>query len=224
MRDGSQAGDTGDVGGMDRDAAGHSVLLATRSAGKLHELQPLFTAAGFTIRRLDDARIDGSPDEDLIEAFDTFEENALAKARYFHVLVGGPVVADDSGLVVDALGGEPGVRSKRWSGRADLAGKALDEANNAKLLASLRGAEDRRARYVCAAAYVDDERELVRSGETAGVIVDARCGAQGFGYDPYFLSAELGVTFGEASREAKEGVSHRGRAFRTLIDALRVQR
>lgn len=196
------------------------VLLATRSAGKLHELQPLFTAAGFTIRSLADERIDGSSDEDVIEAFDTFGENALAKARYFHALYGGPVVADDSGLVVEGLGGVPGVRSKRWSGRNDLFGRALDEANNAKLLASLRGVADRRARYVCAAAYVDDARELVRLGETAGVIVDKARGGHGFGYDPYFLSSELGVTFGEATRESKEDVSHRGRAFRALIDAL----
>jgi XTP/dITP diphosphohydrolase len=216
--------DIGDSGDEDRSAVRHPVLLATRSGGKLHELQPLFAAAGFTIRQLHDEGIEGSPDEDLIEAFDTFEENALAKARYFHALCGGPVVADDSGLMLEALGGEPGVRSKRWSGRGDIAGRALDEANNAKLLESLRGAVDRRARYVCAAAYVDDVRELVRLGETAGVIVDSRRGVHGFGYDPFFLSAELGVTFGEASREAKEGVSHRGRAFRALIDALRVQR
>lgn len=200
------------------------VLLATRSAGKLHELEPLFAAAGLAVQSLTDTPFVESADEEAIEAFDTFEENALAKARYFHVLYGGPVVADDSGLVVEALGGAPGVRSKRWSGRGDLTGRALDDANNARLLESLRGAADRRARYLCAAAYVDGERELVRVGETNGVIVDTARGGQGFGYDPYFLSAELGVTFGEASREAKETVSHRGRAFRALLDALRVQR
>lgn len=203
-------------------AAREPILLATRSAGKLHELEPLFTAAGFSVRSLGDTAIDESADEDAIEAFDTFEENALAKARYFHVSYGGPVVADDSGLVVEALGGAPGVRSKRWSGRGDLTGQALDDANNARLLESLRGISDRRARYVCAAAYVDGDRELVRVGETWGVIVDTARGAQGFGYDPFFLSGELGVTFGEASREAKEAVSHRGRAFRELLDALRV--
>lgn len=209
-------------GEAQRTAVREPILLATRSAGKLHELEPLFTTAGFSVRSLGDTPIVESADEDAIEAFDTFEENALAKARYFHVHYGGPVVADDSGLVVEALGGAPGVRSKRWSGRGDLTGQALDDANNARLLESLRGIPDRRARYVCAAAYVDGDREVVRVGETRGVIVDTARGARGFGYDPFFLSGELGVTFGEASREAKEAVSHRGRAFRALLDALRV--
>jgi XTP/dITP diphosphohydrolase len=207
-----------------RPGAREPILLATRSAGKLHELEPLFAAAGLPILSLGDTVITEAQDEEAIEAFETFEENALAKARYFHVLYGGPVVADDSGLAVEALGGAPGVRSKRWSGRGDLTGRALDEANNARLLESLRGVSDRRARYVCAAAYVDDDHELVRVGETAGVIVDSPRGAHGFGYDPYFVSGELGVTFGEAPREAKEAVSHRGRAFRALLDALCVQR
>lgn len=214
----SGAGDGGRIAPLE------PILLATRSAGKLHELEPLFAAAGLAVRNLGDTPIVESADEDAIEAFDTFEENALAKARYFHVLYGGPVVADDSGLAVEVLGGAPGVRSKRWSGRGDLTGRALDEANNARLLDSLRGVTDRRARYVCAAAYVDEDRELVRVGETAGVIVDMARGTQGFGYDPYFLSGELGVTFGEASREKKEAVSHRGRAFRALVDALLAQR
>lgn len=206
----------------ERTAGREPILLATRSAGKLHELEPLFAAAGYAVLSLGQTPIVESAEEDAIEAFDSFEENALAKARYFHVYYGGPVVADDSGLVVEALGGAPGVRSKRWSGRSDLTGRALDDANNARLLQSLRDASDRRARYVCAAAYVDGDRELVRVGETRGVIVDTARGAQGFGYDPFFLSSELGMTFGEASREAKEAVSHRGRAFRALLDALHV--
>ena len=196
------------------------ILLATRSAGKLRELEPLFAAAGFTVRSLADAGVDASAAEDTLEAFPTFEENALAKARHFHAVVGGRVVADDSGLAVRALDDAPGVHSKRWSGRADLHGHALDEANNALLLASLRGIADRRARYVCAAALVDGARELVCRGETTGRIVDVPRGAEGFGYDPYFLSDELGMTFGEASRDAKENVSHRGRAFRALLALL----
>ncbi len=210
------------AGEAERTAAREPILLATRSAGKLHELEPLFAAAGYAVLSLGETPIAESAEEDAIEAFDTFEENALAKARYFHVHYGGPVVADDSGLVVEALGGAPGVRSKRWSGRSDLTGRALDDANNARLLGSLRDVSDRRARYVCAAAYVDGDRELVRVGETRGVIVDTGRGTQGFGYDPFFVSSELGVTFGEASREAKEAVSHRGRAFRALLDALHV--
>jgi XTP/dITP diphosphohydrolase len=202
------------------------LLVATRSAGKLRELTALFAAHGIEAIDLVAAGISEAPREDDLETADTFEENALAKARYFHALSGQPTVADDSGLVVDALGGRPGVLSKRWSGRADLAGQALDDENNRLLLETLAVASggDRSARYVCAAAYVDDEREYVCRGEVQGRIVDVARGAGGFGYDPYFLSDELGRTFGEASRVEKERVSHRGRAFRALIETLGMRR
>ena len=197
------------------------VLLATRSAGKLRELRPLFGAAGIAVSDLREASLLPSPDEDAVETFDTFEANALAKARYFHALTGRPAIADDSVLEVDELNGQPGVRSKRWSGRSDLTGQALDDANNARLLEALRGVRDPAARYVCAAAYVDGTREEVTRGETSGVIVRDARGEHGFGYDPYFFSVELGATFGESTREAKERVSHRGRAFRSLLERLR---
>jgi XTP/dITP diphosphohydrolase len=200
---------------------GAVILLATRSEGKLRELRPLFAAAGLEVQDLRDAGVSPAPDEDLVEAFDTFEANALAKARYFHALTGRAAVADDSGLEVEALQGAPGVRSKRWSGRDDLVGQALDDANNARLLASLANVERARARYVCAAAYFDGQREEVVLGVTGGSIIRDPRGGDGFGYDPYFLSDELGVTFGESSREAKEEVSHRGRAFRALLARLR---
>ena len=121
---------------------------------------------------------------------------------------------------MDALGGAPGVLSKRWSGRADLSGQALDDENNRLLLERLTGVANRSARYVCAAAFVDATRELVSRGETAGRIIDAPRGEHGFGYDPYFFSPELERTFGEATREEKERVSHRGRAFRALLSRL----
>ncbi|MGQ0648679.1 MAG: non-canonical purine NTP pyrophosphatase [Gemmatimonadaceae bacterium] len=201
------------------------VLLATRSEGKLHELEPLFAAAGFRVRTLSQASIVESPNEELVEAFETFEENALAKARYFFALAGGmPVVADDSGLCVVALGDTPGVRSKRWSGRVDLSGVALDNANNAKLVDSLRGVDDRRARYVCAAAWCDGATEAVARGETSGRLLAAPRGSGGFGYDPYFWSDDLAATFAEVSREAKADVSHRGRAFRELLRQLEAGR
>jgi XTP/dITP diphosphohydrolase len=200
------------------------VLLATRSEGKLRELRPLFAAAGFGVHDLRDVGVVRSPDEDMVEAFATFEDNALAKARYFHALTGLPTVADDSGLEIAELSGDPGVRSKRWSGRDDLTGQALDDANNAKLLVALPEVTRPHARYVCAAAFCDGAREEVVRGETAGTIVRDARGAEGFGYDPYFLSDELGATFGESSREAKERVSHRGRAFRALLEQLSVQR
>lgn len=197
-----------------------AVVLATRSAGKLRELRPLFTAAGWTVRDLH-AVIGGErPEEAAIECFATFEENALAKARWAYALAGVPVVADDSGLEVRALGGRPGVYSKRWSGRSDLDGASLDAANNATLLAALAGEADRRARYVCTAAYVDGSIEVVRRGETDGRIALEPTGDGGFGYDPYFVSDELGRTFGATSVEEKSRISHRGRAFRALLLAL----
>ena len=200
------------------------MLLATRSAGKLRELLPMFADAGIEAIGLDDAGIEEHAVEDSLECHDTFEANALAKARYFEARSGLPTVADDSGLEVLALGGRPGVHSKRWSGRADLRGQALDDANNAKLIAALRDVADRRARYVCVAVFTDGTHELTRRGETTGRIVDSPAGSQGFGYDPYFLSDDLGVTFGEAERAAKERVSHRGRAFHSLLDGLRQRR
>lgn len=196
-------------------------LLATRSAGKLRELEPLFAGAGIAVITLDSAGIAESPDEEAIEAFSTFAANARAKARYFRDKSGLATFADDSGLEVRALNGSPGVRSKRWSGRDGLAGHALDDANNAELLRALGGIADRRARYVCVAALASSEGELVRRGQVEGVILEAPRGNGGFGYDPLFLSAELGVTFGEASLGDKERVSHRGRAFRELLHALR---
>lgn len=195
-------------------------LLATRSIGKLRELEPLFAAAGIPVITLERAGIAESADEAEIEGFSTFEENALAKARYFRDGTGLPTFADDSGLEVTALGGEPGVRSKRWSGRDDLTGRGLDEANNAELLRALRSVTDRRGRYVCVAALASNEREIARRGEVEGEILEQPRGRRGFGYDPLFLSRELGMTFGEASLADKERVSHRGRAFRELLRAM----
>lgn len=211
-----------------------TIVLATRSRDKLRELLPIFRAAGIDAMDLDAAGIPEDPAaEASLEQFDTFEENALAKARYFFERSGGnrAVVADDSGLEVFALGGQPGVRSKRWSARPDLSGVALDEANNAKLLTELErvagerqgtpAAEDRRGRYVCAAAYIDASRERVFRGECAGQILRSPRGAGGFGYDPLFELEGRGVTFAELDREAKERVSHRGRAFAQLVSAMR---
>lgn len=196
------------------------ILLATRSEGKLRELRPLFARAGLAVVDLRDAGIVETPVEDTLEVHATFEENAVAKARYFHQLSGRPTAADDSGLVVPALGGRPGVLSKRWSGRTDLSGQSLDDENNRLLILGLQNAQDRRAFYVCAAAYVDDGRELVCRGETHGHVAEAARGCGGFGYDPYFFSDELGRTFGEVSTEEKARVSHRARAFEALVERL----
>lgn len=201
------------------------VLVATRSGHKLEEVRAIL---GDSLRihgepvelvDLEAVGIEESPEEDSIEVFDTFIENALAKARYFCERSRLPTIADDSGIVVHALNGEPGVRSKRFSGRADLSGQALDNANNALLLERLTGVPDeaRGAHYVCAAALVGDAAgPLVAIGTCSGRILHAAAGSGGFGYDPLFLVAKLGRSFGELDPDEKHLVSHRGRAFRAL--------
>lgn len=211
-----------------RSARPH-VLLATRSTGKLTELRPMFEACQVPVMDLEDLGLSYDADEGAIEQFATFEENALAKARYFYEVSGGiPTVADDSGLEILALGGAPGVRSKRWAAEArraqgtpDARGADIDASNNAMLVRAVADLSDRRARYVCAAAYVGvGGQELVTRGEVTGTIVTEPRGSAGFGYDPYFVADELGRTFGEASRENKARVSHRARAFRALLEKI----
>jgi XTP/dITP diphosphohydrolase len=224
-------------------SASHRVcVLATRSSGKLRELLPLLEAHGWSPLTLDEAGVAYDEAEEQIEVHDSFEANALAKARYYAALVPYPVFADDSGLCVDALDGAPGVYSKRWSGRNDVNGDALDAANNAYLLKALAAAgalraEERGARYVCIAAYAVGPQvaglqavgskapgpqtpEAWARGETQGRILTAPDGAGGFGYDPYFHSTDLGASFAVVPTEAKAKVSHRGRAFRSLLETL----
>jgi XTP/dITP diphosphohydrolase len=209
------------------------ILLATRSSGKLRELSEILRDLDLETTHPDALGIPVSDAEDAIESYPTFEENAVAKARYFHDLTGGmPTIADDSGLVVDALGGAPGVLSRRYSGRTDLSGVALDAANNEKLMSDLaridrerqlrgEGPAARTARYVCVAAFVGPAGAAMREGRVEGRIISGPRGTDGFGYDPYFESPELGGTFAEAGWVLKSRVSHRGRAFRALIPALR---
>ena len=202
----------------------HTVVLATRSAGKLRELRPIFAAAGVRVLDLAEVGVAESPDESAIESFETFEENAIAKARYFFERCGGlAVVADDSGLVVEALGGEPGVRSKRWSERTDVEGHALDRLNNERLVTRMQGIDDRRARFVCVAAWRGGEGEAWARGEVHGRIEEQASGTHGFGYDPYFFADELGMTLADATIEQKRDVSHRGRAFDALLETLRAR-
>ena len=207
------------------------LLIATRSAGKLRELREIFSA--FNLEMVDPSSlgITESAAEDTLESYDTFEDNALAKARYFHELSGGlPTFGDDSGMCVDALGGEPGVYSKRWSGREDLAGKSLDDANNAKLESRMQEALRRDpfrytdlARYVSVAAFKDRAGEVMRRGEIEGRVVLRPRGTGGFGYDPYFEAPDLGGTFAESTIENTAALSHRARAFRALLTALRAE-
>jgi XTP/dITP diphosphohydrolase len=206
-------------------------LLATRSEGKLRELREIFSEFGLDAVDLSTLGIPEGEKENDLEQFDTFEENALAKARHFFELSGGlPTFGDDSGMCVDALGGEPGVYSKRWSGREDLDREALDAANNAKLTARMRAAKaelgDRftdTGRYVSVAAFKDRLGERTRRGEIEGRVIESPRGTGGFGYDPYFEAPELGGTFAESSIKNTAAGSHRARAFRALLSALRAE-
>ena len=200
-----------------------SLLLATRSADKAAEIRRILAPLGLRIDTLADRGIDPDPAEDGIEIHPTFRDNALAKARYFARLLDTVALADDSGLRVDALGGEPGVHTKRFCGRDDLEGRDLDDANNALLLERLRDVSDERrdARYVCCAAVAwPDGRTLAGLGTVGGRITREPAGSAGFGYDPLFFVPELGARFAEVEHGLKDAMSHRARAFRALATAL----
>lgn len=159
-----------------------------------------------------------APDLELAEPYDTFEDNALAKARAVVTATGMAAVADDSGLEVDALGGAPGVFSARYAGDG-----ATDEANNAKLVDALAGTPEgeRSCRYRCVAVFVaPDGRELVASGSCEGRVVLEGRGTSGFGYDPHVIPEGETRTMGEIPLDEKLRFSHRGRAFRALAAML----
>lgn len=202
-------------------SAARELLVATRNAGKAAELRALLAPAFSRVLDLRDASIPADPAEDAIEDGETFEANALAKARYFRARSGDrPVLADDSGLCVAALGGTPGVRSRRYAGAVGDE-SAVSFANSQRLLRALARVEDRRAELICAVAYVDSTDEVVVLARTSGRILDAPSGANGFGYDPVFWSDDLQRSFGEATEVEKARVSHRARAVTALVERLR---
>jgi XTP/dITP diphosphohydrolase len=203
------------------------LLLATRSADKGREIRRILAAAGLAVefQSLDEAHVHWSGDEERIEKYDSFLANARAKAEYFARLTGRPTLADDSGIEVVSLGGAPGVRSRRFAPEGSrLSGKELDAANNAELLRRLRGADEarRRACYVCVAVLLRKPTAPPETftGRSWGRILEEPRGSGGFGYDPLFFHEGLGKSFGEAAPEEKDGVSHRGDAFRQVAAAL----
>jgi XTP/dITP diphosphohydrolase len=185
------------------------VYCATSNPGKLREFQ--LAAPDFDVRAL--AKSVPPPPEHG----DTFEANAIEKAVAYGHHAPGYLFADDSGLEVDALGGEPGVHSARYAGE-----HATDAANNALLLDRLRGVTNRTARFVCVIALVFDGK-LVKTfrGTVEGTILEAARGSEGFGYDPLFYCAAFGCTFGDASIDQKMQVSHRGAALSEMFTYLR---
>jgi XTP/dITP diphosphohydrolase len=199
------------------------LVAATRSAGKQREFRRVLEPAGIDVVFPDDIGLYPTQAEDSLELGDTFEVNARRKAEHFARLSGLPTVADDSGLEVLSLGGGPGVRSRRWAGATGTEAQ-VDAANNAELVRRLAGATGARrsARYRCVLVYLAGPGAIPETfeGTCAGRILEAPRGEAGFGYDPYFFSEELGKTFGEATAEEKDAVSHRGRALRALVEAL----
>jgi XTP/dITP diphosphohydrolase len=195
--------------------AADTVVLATRNAAKLRELARILGAedsGGAQIRLAGLDEFPGAPD--VPETGATFEENALLKARAVASYTGLPAVADDSGLCVDALSGMPGVLSARWAG-----GHGDDRANLELVLAQVADVPDTRlgARFVCAAALVVPVgRETVVTGRVEGRLIRSPRGSGGFGYDPIFLPDGFDQTTAEMTAEAKDAISHRGRAFRAL--------
>lgn len=189
--------------------SGSVLVLATRNRAKLRELRVLLSPWTLQLQSLDEAGFDGLLDE----PGPGYTESALAKAMAVCAATGLPALADDSGIEVEALHGWPGPMSARWMGDG-----ATDEDRLRGLLAEVarRTPDDRRARYVCVAALARPDAEPVTAhGECFGTLVEPK-GSNGFGYDPAFLSVDLGITFGEASDEAKARVSHRARAIARL--------
>ena len=188
------------------------VVFASRNRHKAEQVAILLP--GFDVIPLDSL----APDLVLEEPHDTFEENALAKARAVVRTTGLPAIADDSGIEVDALGGAPGVRSARYAGEV-----ATDRENNAKLVEALRDVpeEERTCRYRCVAAFVAPNGEyLTADGSCEGRIVLEGRGTLGFGYDPHVIPEGESRTMGEIPLAEKLRFSHRGRAFRKLAEKL----
>jgi len=192
------------------------LIVASSNEGKLREYCALAASAGASLDLVSIPNFDALPKFD--EAASTFAENAMGKALHYSHFSEGLLMADDSGLVVPALGGAPGVHSARYAGPG-----ASDADRIRKLLGAMHGekGENRRARFVCVVALAQrGEPRGVFSASTEGALLSAPCGEGGFGYDPIFFFPTLGKTFAEITQEEKNQHSHRGKAFREALDFL----
>ena len=191
------------------------VVLATRNAHKVAELNRILADAGFDGELVG---LDAFPDApDVAETGRTFADNALLKARAIAAHTGLPAVSDDSGLTVNALNGMPGILSARWSGK-----HGDDQANLELVLGQLADIEDREGAFVCVAALAlpDGSREWTTTGVLHGSITRSPRGANGFGYDPIFVPDGLETTTAELAPPDKDAISHRGRAFRAIAKVI----
>jgi XTP/dITP diphosphohydrolase len=195
------------------------LVIASNNPGKLREIEAIL--APLAIEVVTQGALDVPEAE---EPHCTFIENALAKARHASRLTGLPALADDSGVCVHALGGEPGVHSARYAEGSTSERDEQDRRNNEKLLRALSGAADRTAHYYCVIVLVrraEDPQPLIAEAEWHGEILREPRGSGGFGYDPLFLIPELGKTGAELAAHEKNAVSHRGRALVKLVARLR---
>ncbi len=191
------------------------LAIATNNKHKLQEIKAILDGKFESMLSLGDLGLD----IEIEETGATLEENALIKAREIVRLTGMPALADDTGLMVDALDGAPGVYSARYAGEAHD-----DKANRQLLLKNLQNASSRSAHFGTAIAVCyPDGKYLVSHGRVDGRIIDEERGENGFGYDSIFFSDELGKTFGEATAEEKNAISHRGRALRAMVALLNSQ-
>ncbi|MEG0259646.1 MAG: XTP/dITP diphosphatase [Lysinibacillus sp.] len=189
------------------------VVIATKNKGKAKDFEALFGPLGYEVVTM----FDVAPDMEIEETGTTFEENAVLKAEALAEALGTIVIADDSGLAVDALNGEPGVYSARYAGDHD------DEANMVKLLENLQGVADekRTARFCCCIAIAGPAIETTTVfGTCEGVIAREKRGTNGFGYDPVFFVPSLNRMMAELAAEEKGAISHRGNAIRQLSEKL----
>lgn len=190
------------------------LVLASNNPGKLREFQALFAQDGVTIINQGALGVEPCP-----EPYETFVENCLAKARHAARVTGRAAMADDSGICVDALGGQPGVHSARFAGEPKS-----DDANNALLIQKLQGVTNRRGHYTCVLVAVrsaDDPEPLIADARWFGEIVDQPQGQGGFGYDPYFYIPSEGKTVAELDPSVKNRLSHRGQALVKLREKIR---
>jgi XTP/dITP diphosphohydrolase len=188
-----------------------TLVLATHNQHKVGELRRILGA------QLEGIELVGYDGPEPVEDGDTFEANALIKARAAASHTGLPAIADDSGICVAALGGDPGIRSARYAGTRD------DADNYRLLLENLGDSADRAAEFMCAAAFVDGETEFAVLGVWPGTILPAPVGTGGFGYDPIFRPDGLDVASAELTPDEKNAISHRSRAFGALIPRVRAQ-
>jgi XTP/dITP diphosphohydrolase len=195
------------------------LVLASSNPGKLREFRQMLSPLGIEVVPQSELGI-----SDAGEPHGTFIENALAKARHACKLSGLASFADDSGICVDALDGEPGVRSARYADAGQAGRDEQDRRNNEKLVAALQGRKDRGAHYYCVIVLVrrpEDPQPLIAEGRWRGEVIATRRGTGGFGYDSHFLLPALGRTAAELEPDEKNAISHRGQALARMVEMLR---